>query len=134
MKQLICKQCNKEFKFIRKKKFCSSYCKEKSSREKRVLLQREYYKKWYAKNGRNRSDDYSDVISEWKEKNPEKVLARYLLRQAIRKKEIIKPNTCKICGNISRISGHHKDYSKPLEVIWCCSSCHKLIHSGRISI
>jgi hypothetical protein len=26
------------------------------------------------------------------------------------------------------MSGHHEDYSRPMDVVWCCASCHGAIH------
>jgi len=34
------------------------------------------------------------------------------------------PHVCSLCGSIRTIGGHHMDYLKPLEVIWCCAVCH----------
>lgn len=34
------------------------------------------------------------------------------------------PGICSLCGSTRFIQGHHMDYSKPLNVIWCCSVCH----------
>ena len=28
---------------------------------------------------------------------------------------------------------HNEDYSKPLEVVWLCKSCHKRLHLGLIT-
>ena len=39
----------------------------------------------------------------------------------------IKKLACSVCGNI-KSHGHHKDYSRPLEVIWLCSQHHKDVH------
>lgn len=47
------------------------------------------------------------------------------------KGEIVRPDTCTICGvkpEPRLMQGHHVDYSKPLDVVWVCSSCHALIH------
>ncbi len=63
--------------------------------------------------------------------NPEKVRARELLSYHVKKGNIKKPNYCSSCGiqkEIKCIEAHHKDYSKPLEVIWLCRACHKEIH------
>lgn len=35
------------------------------------------------------------------------------------------PGVCSLCGSTRAVGGHHMDYSKPLEVVWCCSVCHR---------
>jgi hypothetical protein len=35
---------------------------------------------------------------------------------------------CQICGAIENLEKHHPDYSKPLEVITLCRSCHRRVH------
>ena len=89
-----------------------------------------YYKKWYAENGRNRAVGWQEAIREWQKNNPEKVKAREKVNNAIRSGKIIKPINCSKCNRETRLSGHHFDYSKPLEVIWLCGSCHKKIHTN----
>ena len=67
-----------------------------------------------------------------KERYPEKWQATYLLNQAVKKGNIIRPKKCQLCNEIPNkgyIYGHHKDYSKPLEVVWVCWKCHGLLHS-----
>ncbi len=36
---------------------------------------------------------------------------------------------CKVPPDQEKIYGHHKDYNKPLEVVWLCQSCHMRRHS-----
>ena len=50
-----------------------------------------------------------------------------LIYQAI-KKGRIKRGSCEICGKTKSVQGHHRDYSKPLEVNWLCISHHKRLH------
>jgi len=40
---------------------------------------------------------------------------------------LVRPEGCEDCGGRSP-HAHHKDYSKPLEVDWLCSSCHGKRH------
>ena len=46
----------------------------------------------------------------------------------------IRPNSCPICGYEWLVVSHHPDYNKWNEVVFCCSSCHKLIHNWEIDV
>ena len=49
--------------------------------------------------------------------------------KAVKRGDLQRPDSCPVCGSSERrIEGHHKDYSKPLEVDWVCSQCHADIH------
>jgi hypothetical protein len=54
-----------------------------------------------------------------------------IYKKTIDTNELIPSKFCEICSAekvMSQLSGHHFDYDKPLQVIWCCQSCHSLIH------
>ncbi len=91
--------------------------------------QRLIYRKWYKKHGRKRKKDYILCISEWQKSNPEAVKASYLLRESIRKGQISRSKKCSKCREVNRIVAHHPNYKEPLNIIWLCTSCHKLIHN-----
>ena len=74
-----------------------------------------YHRKGYHKNGRKR--------------NKKAQIAERILENAVKNKQILKSNYRQVCSKIGgKISGHHYDYNKPLEVIWTCPSCHRKIH------
>jgi hypothetical protein len=55
-----------------------------------------------------------------------------MLNRAVINGECAKSNICQVCGYKSeRLEGHHFDYSKPLDVIWLCPSCHRQYHTGK---
>lgn len=87
------------------------------------------YTKKYRKSPQGRRMN-REAIKRWRRKNPEKVLAHQILRDAIQKGEITRGDTCALCGSSSRIHGHHHDYSKPLDVTWLCNSCHAKLTVG----
>lgn len=104
-------------------KFC-----EKCRKEKRA----EYYKNWYNKNGRKRTNTYSHRVLEWKLNNPEKVEAHKKVASALKSKILKNPGECSSCRlKTSYLDAHHEDYSKPLEVVWLCPTCHRKIHSNK---
>ncbi len=90
----------------------------------------DYYYNWYKKNGRERAVDYLEVIKEWHKKNLKAVRAHWLVSYRVSTGKIKKPLICSSCKRKRRLLAHHNNYSKPLEVIWLCSSCHKKLHNS----
>lgn len=64
----------------------------------------------------------------WLSNHPAKRAAHLILGNAVRDGKIAKPSNCQICNGGGKIHGHHDDYTKPLDVIWCCPKCHTEIH------
>jgi hypothetical protein len=64
----------------------------------------------------------------WRENNPVARSAHNALNNALRAGKV-KKLPCEICGASGRVSGHHKDYLKPLQVIWMCQRCHSRLHA-----
>lgn len=55
--------------------------------------------------------------------------ARHLANVAVRLGFLKRPTTCPKCRRTDLgIHAHHKDYSKPLDVLWFCSECHGKLH------
>lgn len=63
------------------------------------------------------------------ETDPTKRAARIKLGNAIRDGKVMRPPHCEVCGTPGDVHGHHDDYERPLDVIWCCTACHALIHA-----
>ena len=59
--------------------------------------------------------------------------ARRAVREAIKRGELVRPDTCQACKKTlpirgdgrPQIQGHHPDYNRPLFVEWLCASCHR---------
>jgi len=66
------------------------------------------------------------------EKSPEKRKARAQVRYHLDKGNI-KRGKCIFC-NKNKTQAHHEDYSKPLEIIWVCTTCHADIHRGILTV
>ncbi len=60
--------------------------------------------------------------------NPDAKRAHNAVTNAIRDGKMEK-EPCLFCGS-SKVEGHHRDYSKPLDVIWLCPQCHKRLHAN----
>lgn len=59
-----------------------------------------------------------------------KLLARQIVYLAVRIGAITRPPKCSRCGITGKITGHHADYSKPLDVQWLCHLCHAAVERG----
>jgi hypothetical protein len=65
----------------------------------------------------------------WRKSNRHKSKAHYAVAKALKSGLLKKPENCEQCGGrTSRLHAHHSDYSKPLEVLWLCVSCHAKLH------
>jgi len=88
-------------------------------------------RKRYAYNARKRRKEYPEkyraIDEKYRDKTRQKVMNK--VRWAIKTGKITKPMYCSCCGEIRKLNGHHKDYSKPLEVLWLCCACHKFLHT-----
>jgi hypothetical protein len=120
-----CKNCNK--KDVRENyKLKIDYYKEYNSNRAmlphRVEARKEYIQTEVGKRSILKSKQ------KWTQNNPIKRQATYKVNNAVRDGILIKPETCSECGSGGRIHGHHCDYSKPLDVIWLCPSCHTRWH------
>lgn len=118
-----CKQEKESFEFskdIRHRDGLQSQCIKCVNERVKIFNHTEHGKKLqYARIKRTRKIHL-------KEKN-----ARNIVGLRIHRGTIIKPTICSICFKefpINKIHGHHSDYSKPLDVIWCCPQCHNNIH------
>ena len=103
--------------------------KIKRTLKEKIEHDRLYYREWYKKNGRKRTDVVKNCIKKWRDNHPKEILAHSEFHRAIYSGKIIKPLKCSLCGSETKLVGHHFDYNKPLEVIWLCYSCHRIIHN-----
>lgn len=68
------------------------------------------------------------------EREPSHKNANMAVDYAVKLGYIDKPDHCFGCGCLSsesRVTAHHHDYSKPLEVVWVCSTCHRHLDACR---
>lgn len=80
-----------------------------------------YAKDYYEKNKEKRKEIYK----RYRDKNRQKVNARTKVGLWILKGKLIKPVVCEICKRYDeKLEAHHEDYSKALDITWCCLQCH----------
>lgn len=61
-------------------------------------------------------------------KHLDKQKARILLNSQVKRRLVIRPNTCNVCQKKKKTEAHHTDYTKPLMVTWVCRQCHFDLH------
>jgi len=66
------------------------------------------------------------VVKAWAKMYPERKAAHAKLRYAM-KRGMVTQLPCMVCGESAE--AHHPDYSRPLDVVWLCSSHHKQAHA-----
>ena len=90
-----------------------------------------YKRKWAENNKQSKTDSNQ----KWRGNNPIKHVAHGKVSYAISAGKLTKPISCECCGVFTdSLHAHHCDYSKPLEVSWLCSLCHKDWHKNNDTI
>lgn len=95
---------------------------------------REQHRLYYQKNRKGRIQAVADyyqrkpevnnaAVKRYRARNPEATKARGAVTYAI-KEGRLNPKPCERCDSTINIQAHHEDYSKPLDVVWLCPTCH----------
>jgi hypothetical protein len=72
--------------------------------------------------------------------DPEKLTARRAVQAAVKRGDLVKPDTCSDCGEVHPSemidAHHHNGYALEhiLDVEWLCKRCHGLKHGGALLI
>jgi ribosomal protein L37AE/L43A len=96
-------------------------------KNKETILKR--FKEKYQEN----KESIALMHKEWVQANPEKIKAHILVREAIIKGTLIKPDACEACGREVRLEFHHLDYEEQLKGVWLCRKCHRRVHKGHVN-
>jgi len=125
MKRYNCLICNSEF--IKAKSYSNHIrygCP--SLRKAEIMIKKRKYIYTLLKNEKGK-EKYRKYSKTQRLRYPEKIKARRILNNEIRKGNILK-KPCEECGDIKSEGHHFKGYLFPLMVKWLCHKHHYLIH------
>ncbi len=71
--------------------------------------------------------EYYDRTVEWRRTHPEREKAYRVVEAAIKKGEIVRPESCMKCRGKGKIIAHHDNYEDPMDFRWLCLSCSRQI-------
>lgn len=133
-----CKECRRNYR-LEHREHITSYLKNyyHSNREIALIKHAEYREKNRERIRKREKEYYREHAIEISQKSVTEELKFHESMRQKSKRLIsrlwIRPKTCPICSkNEFRIEAHHPDYNKWNEIVFCCKSCHLLIHSWRI--
>lgn len=106
----------------------SEYDKERAGLPHRVAARKDYQ---VSERGRERSNA---AKKRFIQRNPWKRKAHAIVGNFLRDGRITRPEICELCGGKCKPQAHHCDYSKPLDVMWLCKSCHVEWHKNNSPI
>jgi hypothetical protein len=131
--QVICLNCGKEFEALPKElrrgrgKYCSRNCSAHAGgvafhqKHDQSSVNNPNYKDG---NWQSRKYHYKKT---YRSHHPTAAKAHDAVKRAL-KAGTLKRKNCELCGSAENIHAHHDDYSKPLDVVWLCSACHRMRH------
>jgi len=90
----------------------------------RNIRRTQYFRTYQRKRYGEKRAEVIEGTRQWQIQNPEKIKAENLARYHI---PIPKDQLCEYCYSTPAKHRHHTDYSKPLEVMFLCISCHRKV-------
>lgn len=69
-----------------------------------------------------------ESLASYRAQHPDAYRAHNAVSNALRDGKLAK-EPCLFCGE-ERVHGHHRDYGRPLDVIWLCAKCHHRLHAN----
>lgn len=110
----------KDYRKRNKKKIAETKQRYRQT-EKGKSVSREGNKKYYkSEKGKQQRKNYI-------KRNLNKYRARSRIEMRVHRGTLQRPNICSLCKKECRPEAHHKDYNKPLDIIWVCKGCHLII-------
>lgn len=125
-----CKECSKKRAKEHRLKNIEKYRemdRNRSNKAERVERHKLYLKDLKENNPEKYRQVKYLANKKWREKNADKNSAHTKISYLRQTGRLI-PEPCKICGSEENVEAHHEDYSKPLDILWLCSTCHHKIH------
>ena len=120
-----CKQCASRYARMRVTEY-----PEAIARIKRDFLARHpgYFSGRYASSSDEDKGKIQAISKRWYLEHPEANHAHNKIKALRKRGLLVNAVCCSVCDKECRTVAHHEDYSQPLEVMFVCRSCHKIIH------
>lgn len=129
----LCSACKDISEFPKNRGKCKS-CYN-STRKRNPENEKRIKREWEERNREKRNERARRWVNENQNKvteyhtsrrriDPVPDRARHAVHRAVKRGEILKSEHCQRCGIGGKISAHHEDYEKPLDVMWLCRKCH----------
>jgi hypothetical protein len=96
-----------------------AYDRMRSSMPQRVAARNKYQQ------AANWKQIHAAAVLRWAQKHPDRRKASHIVSNALRGGKL-KRQPCWSCGE--KAQAHHPDYSRPLDVVWLCTSHHAAAH------
>lgn len=138
----ICAECGRDLPL-------TEYNKHTKSKDGLQQRCRECFSRYNKIRYQENKDKVKAAVKKYREENPDKVYrmrvarcekaptrmnANKVIESAVKSGVVENPGVCFGCGckaGEHRIEAHHHDYSKPLDVVWLCTPCHRRMDAQR---
>lgn len=139
-KRSWCRECCREYKSINNDYFMEYNKNYYVNNKSKIQEQQQGYRLSHREQIKRKEKEYytlnsNEIITKNAQRKKEKWYGYIHDKTRETIKELwIRPELCPICWRwLFDIEAHHPDYNKWNEVVFCCKSCHKQIHSWKIT-